>query len=193
MKSNAHQSERDNIKNKLYLSFDVYLSAFPSFSPTWSCVSLPRPTTSSGWKLRKLRKIGEKRKQIKPVWNSRWPSPIVGLVIFACVLVCLRVGNKRSSLILENRIYHITTWPIRPLLPSVRFISLNYHSKQESFTLLLCFDNVGQCPAEHAVHFLHSRCFHLLWFSVQRMLLWHCWCIVANTRVWICTERACKL
>ena len=29
-------------------SFQSYIS---NFSPTWSCVSLPRPTTLSGWKL----------------------------------------------------------------------------------------------------------------------------------------------
>ena len=28
-----------------------FLSYLFKFSPTWSCVSLPRPTTSSGWKL----------------------------------------------------------------------------------------------------------------------------------------------
>ena len=34
--------------------FGVKLNKNEQFSPTWSCVSLPRPTTLGGWKLLKF-------------------------------------------------------------------------------------------------------------------------------------------
>ena len=40
-----------NVMFKTYLITHTLIGLSAKFPPTWSCVSLPRPTTSSGWKL----------------------------------------------------------------------------------------------------------------------------------------------
>ena len=39
------------LNNLMVKGLTLILLNFFKFQPTWSCVSLPRPTTSSGWKL----------------------------------------------------------------------------------------------------------------------------------------------
>ena len=76
------------------------------FSPTWSCVSLPRPTTSSGWKLLSTRFTPRFSPFLKHVTSRS---------LFCTLLCTMRTGCIIRSIGVRYRyclyLWHIYTYP----------------------------------------------------------------------------------
>ena len=80
----AHDTPRSTIQPQslLYYPFNRQIIQF-EFSPTWSCVSLTRCTTSSEWKLFRFDKIGVNSSQI--------------LLVDVTSLTCVKCGTKCAN------------------------------------------------------------------------------------------------